>query len=58
MKKIYNAPTTKTVVISVNKNVLTTTSIAVGTQSVNGSAALGREDNSWDIWGNNDLDEE
>jgi hypothetical protein len=58
MKKIYNAPTTKTVVINVNKNVLTTTSIAVGTQSVNGSAALGREDNSWDIWGNNDLDEE
>ena len=54
MKKIYSQPTTKVVKIQAAKMVAE--SIALKQTGGNGSV-LGREDNSWDIWGT-DADEE
>lgn len=59
--KTYIKPTTKVVMIQ-HVNFIAQSLGLNGTKaSVSGSdysKALGREDNSWDIWGNSDLDEE
>ena len=54
MKKIYSQPTTKVVKIQAAKMVAE--SIALKQTGGNGTV-LGREDNSWDIWGT-DADDE
>ena len=58
MKKTYINPMVKVVAIR-------TVSVMAGspqfgldsTNKVNGSAALGRQDNSWDFWGSGDDEE-
>lgn len=55
MKKIYSLPTTKVVKIQAAKMVAQ--SIDLKQDGGNGTV-LGREDNSWDIWGTNADDEE
>ena len=58
MKKAYIAPNTKAFVMHANENVMVTSTIGVGTDGVNGNAALVHEDNDWDIWDNEDASEE
>ena len=53
MKKIYSQPTTKVVKIQAAKMVAQSlTKYDSGSKG----AVLGREDNSWDIWGNNETE--
>ena len=57
MKKTYNSPALK--VVKLNTVHMT----ALSTQTFNESngksgVVLGREDNSWDIWGGDDYDDE
>ena len=51
MKKTYNSPSTKVVKIALHHMIAD--SLKIGA-SYNGSAIETHEDNSWDIWGNND----
>ena len=50
MKKAYNQPSVKVVKIQVAK--VMATSIEIKAAGGNGTV-LGREDNSWNIWGDN-----
>lgn len=57
MKKTYNSPSMKVVKIALHQMVAEST-IKLG-GSYNGSTKIeSREDNSWDIWGNEDYDDE
>ena len=59
MKKTYISPLTKITVVSIQHQLLTGS--IKGTQvygsASSGNAVLGREDNTWDIWGNNEDDD-
>jgi len=59
MKKTYISPLTKITVVSIQHQLLTGS--IKGTQvygsASSSNAVLGREDNSWDIWGNNEDDD-
>ncbi len=56
MKKTYNSPSMKVVKIALHQMVAEST-IKLGA-SYNGSATIeSREDNAWDIWGNNSEDD-
>ena len=52
MKKAYIAPVSKTVQLAIKKNVM----YSMSETTVNGTAKGGwaREDNSWDIWDNDE----
>lgn len=52
MKRIYMKPVTKMVTIRVQQNMLAGSYIVSNTTAT--GDALGRQDNSWDIWGSDD----
>ena len=57
MKKTYISPLTKITVVSIQHQLLTgsiTGTKVYGTSASSSNAVLGREDNSWDIWGSNE----
>jgi len=53
MKKTYNSPSTKVVKIALHQ-IVAASQLGIGASVTSASVAEGREDNSWDIWGNND----
>ena len=55
MKKIYSQPNVKVVKIHVAKMVAS--SIRISSSADGDGNVLGREDNSWDIWGSGDDEE-
>ena len=55
MKKIYQTPNTK--VFFVHTRQMITTSLGKNATGANADVVLGRQDNSWDIWGSGDDEE-
>ena len=59
MKKTYNSPVSKVVRIRVAQVMAASLNVSLNSsKSVDAASVDSRGDNSWDIWGNNDLDEE
>ena len=59
MKKAYKSPVSKEVIIRVAQVMASSPNVLLNSgKSVSGTSIDGRGDNSWDIWGNSDLDEE
>ena len=54
MKKIYQTPNTVVVGIKAQKMLAASQLNMLGGSVSEKSAVLGREDNSWDIWGNDE----
>ena len=59
MKKRYSIPETKVVKIQTSKSLLTLSDVKLDpSKSVDAASVDSRQDNSWDIWGTGDYDEE
>ena len=59
MKKIYSIPETKVVHVRINKMIADSfPGVKLGSGTVDAANVDSRQDNSWDIWGTGDYDEE
>ena len=56
--KTYIQPETKVVSIRMTQVMAASPAITLGSGKVNAASVDSREDNSWDIWGNGDYDED
>ena len=58
MKKTYSIPETKVVVIKTMNMMAASPAVTLGSGTVGAGSIESRQDNSWDIWGTGDYDEE
>ena len=58
MKKVYINPKTTVTTIELRNSLLTLSLQDTGTKANSSTTVLTREDNSWDIWGQGDYEED